>query len=77
MRTRIAWMTFAFLALCFPALYAQTAAKPMTVYFIDTEGGHSTLFISPSGESLLEDTGSPGERDHNRIMAVIADTGMK
>ncbi len=65
------------LILCLPALEAQTAAKPMTMYFIDTEGGHSTLYISPTGQSLLEDTGNPGDRDVPRIMAAINDAGLK
>ena len=51
---------------------AQTKpSKTLDIYFIDTEGGHSTLYVSPSGESLLEDTGSPGTRDAERIMAAI------
>src|SRR5580658_8018280 len=77
MRIRIGLTTLTAFALCFSALRAQTTAKPMTMYFIDTEGGHSTLYISPTGESVLEDTGSPGDRDHDRIMAVLADAGIK
>ena len=44
---------------------AQTA-KPQSdkgalrIYFVDVEGGQSTLFVAPSGESMLVDTGSPG-----------------
>jgi competence protein ComEC len=65
------------IVLCLPVVDAQTAAKPLTIYYIDTEGGHSTLYISPTGESLLEDTGSPGDRDPDRIMAAINDAGLK
>ena len=36
------------------------AAGTLDVYFIDVEGGQSTLFVSPSGESMLVDTGWPG-----------------
>lgn len=45
---------------------------PMRIYFIDVEGGQSTLFITPAGESLLIDTGWPGNdnRDAKRIAAV-------
>ena len=45
------------------------AAQTMEVYFIDVEGGQATLFVSPSGESLLVDTGWPdfGGRDAERI----------
>jgi beta-lactamase superfamily II metal-dependent hydrolase len=50
---------------------AQTA-KPMDVYFIDVEGGQATLVVSPSGESMLIDTGYPGndDRDANRILSI-------
>jgi len=78
MKIRFAPTALAALTLCLlPALQAQTAAKPMTMYFIDTEGGHSTLYISPTGQSLLEDTGNPGDRDVPRIMAAINDAGLK
>ena len=36
---------------------------PLEIYVVDTEGGKATLFISPSGESLLIDSGNPGGRD--------------
>ena len=63
-------------ALCSQIASAQTA-KPMTMYFIDTEGGHSTLYISPTGQSILEDTGFTGDRDHAHVMAALADAGIK
>src|SRR5450631_4922133 len=48
---------------------AQTkSAKTLDIYFIDTEGGLSALYVSPTGESLLIDTGNPGGRDTDRIM---------
>ena len=53
------------------------SSKSLDIYFIDTEGGHSTLYVSPSGESLLMDTGSPGTRDADRIMAAIQAAGVK
>ena len=48
-------------------------AKPLTVYFVDVEGGQSTLFVTPSHQSLLVDTGWPGNdgRDADRIMKVV------
>jgi len=46
------------------------------IYSIDVEGGQSTLLISPSGESLLIDTGSPGDRDADRIAAVAKQAGL-
>lgn len=40
------------------ALCAATEdAKPLQIYFIDVEGGQATLIVSPSGQSILIDTG--------------------
>ena len=55
----------------------STPSKTLDIYFIDTEGGHSTLYVAPTGESLLMDTGSPGGRDVARIMAAIEAAGLK
>jgi beta-lactamase superfamily II metal-dependent hydrolase len=52
------------------------APKPLDIYFIDVEGGQSTLFVSPSGESLLVDAGSPGARDADRIVATAKSAGL-
>ncbi len=38
---------------------AQAAPRNLQVYFIDVEGGQSTLFVTPTGQSLLVDTGWP------------------
>jgi beta-lactamase superfamily II metal-dependent hydrolase len=46
-------------------------SSDLKIYFVDVEGGQSTLFVSPSGESLLIDTGFPGARDADRIAAVV------
>lgn len=56
-------------------LFAQS--KNLQIYFIDVEGGQSTLFVTPSGESVLVDTGSPGDRDAARIAAAAKDAGVK
>ena len=50
------------------ALCAQ--ASTLTIYWVDTEGGAATLITTPAGQSLLIDTGNPGERDANRIFEV-------
>jgi len=54
------------------------AVGRLSVYFIDTEGGQSTLFVSPSGESLLVDTGWPdfNGRDADRIVAAAKHAGL-
>ncbi len=66
-------------AAAFPAAQSHTA-KSLDIYVIDVEGGNATLFVSPSGESLLMDTGNvaPGAvRDAGRIMAAIQDAGLQ
>ena len=67
------------LTLALAAAVGSAQSKPtktLDIYFIDTEGGHSTLYVSPTGESLLMDTGSPGGRDVARIMDVIHAAGV-
>jgi beta-lactamase superfamily II metal-dependent hydrolase len=58
-------------------IFAQPAAtKPLQIYVVDTEGGKATLYVSPTGQSALVDSGNPGGRDTDRIMAVLADAGV-
>lgn len=45
--------------------------KTLDIYIADTEGGKGTLFVTPSGQTLLIDTGNPGGRDVDRIMDMI------
>lgn len=45
-------------------------AAPLKIYWIDSEGGGSTLITTPAGESILIDTGNPGGRDSKRIHEV-------
>ncbi len=60
---------------------AQGAAnEALSIYVIDVEGGGAALFVTPSGESLLIDTGNGGDaapRDVGRIMAAIRDAGLQ
>jgi len=56
---------------------AQGRTGMLTVYYIDTEGGQSTLLVGPTGESLLVDTGNAGDRDLGRIVDVIKNAGVK
>ena len=59
-----------------PSAAAQARSGNLTVYVVDVEGGNATLVVSPSGESLLIDTGSPGSRDADRITAAAKDAGL-
>ncbi len=54
---------------------AVAAGRPLQIYFIDVEGGQSTLIVTPAGESLLIDTGYPDRngRDPDRIVAAMHD----
>jgi beta-lactamase superfamily II metal-dependent hydrolase len=78
---RITNLSLLCLALCTFALstaHAQTA-KTLDIYVIDVEGGNAVLFISPSGESLLMDTGNAGAaaaRDAGRIYDAIKAAGL-
>ncbi|WP_395747793.1 ComEC/Rec2 family competence protein [Prosthecobacter sp.] len=60
----------AFLAL---TLSATARDKTLDFYWIDSEGGGSTLIVTPEGESVLIDTGNPGGRDPQRIQKVATE----
>ncbi len=54
-------------------------SRTLDIYVIDVEGGNSTLFVAPSGESLLIDTGNAGAaaaRDAGRIIEALQDAGV-
>jgi beta-lactamase superfamily II metal-dependent hydrolase len=70
MRLTLCGLLFATLAVC--------ASKPLEIFFIDVEGGQATLIVSPSGQSMLVDTGWPGfsNRDANRIAAAAKKAGV-
>lgn len=55
------------------------AAQELKVYAIDVEGGKATLYVSPSGQSMLLDTGFDGNngRDAARIAEAARDAGIK
>lgn len=60
------------------ASHASTpqAHKALQIYFVDVEGGQATLFVTPAGQSLLIDTGWPGGRDADRIVAAAGKAGI-
>jgi competence protein ComEC len=66
--------TFVFVLLAAFAIVAAFAlpftSKTLEIYFIDVEGGQATLIVTPTGHSLLIDTGWRGYdgRDAERIV---------
>jgi beta-lactamase superfamily II metal-dependent hydrolase len=62
------------------AMVARAADRPtrgLEIFWIDSEGGGSTLILTPAGESVLIDTGNPGGRDSGRIVAAARAAGIK
>jgi competence protein ComEC len=55
-----------------------SARQDLQIYFVDVEGGQSTLFVTPAGQSLLIDTGwaNNNGRDANRIAAAAKKAGI-
>ena len=45
--------------------------------WVDVEGGAATLIVTPAGESVLIDTGMPGERDPQRIHKAAKEAGLR
>lgn len=79
MRGSIVFLLSLCLVVACPIVQAQTA-KTLDIYVIDVEGGNATLFVAPSGESVLIDTGNGGlaaTRDASRIMAAVKEAGLK
>lgn len=63
------------LALC---LLPTAGRCGLNIYWIDSEGGGSTLITTPVGESILIDSGNPGGRDSGRIHKVATEVaGLK
>ena len=62
-----------------PTLGQNAPARNLEIHWVDVEGGAATLFISPTGESLLFDTGYPGngDRDAKRIHAAAQKAGLQ
>lgn len=60
---------------------AQTGGPTLNVYVVDVEGGNAVLFVSPSHETLLMDTGNVGPvaapRDAGRIVDAMKDAGVQ
>src|SRR5687768_10821480 len=74
---RAATVTVLYLTVGLISLLGQAPTKTLDIYYVDTEGGQSTLFVSPTGESLLVDSGNGGERDLGRIVETLKAAGVK
>jgi competence protein ComEC len=75
---RLALIPAVFLAVSIWLVPVAGAPKPLQIYFIDVEGGQSTLIVDPHGESLLIDTGWDdfNGRDADRIVAAAKSAGI-
>jgi competence protein ComEC len=60
------------------AAAAPASLPALTIYFIDVEGGQSTLLVTPAHQALLVDAGFPGfeDRDARRILAALRDASV-
>ncbi len=67
------------LLLALPAsALAGSADRTLDIYWVDVEGGGATLIVTPTGESILVDSGNPFERDPGRIHKVATEVaGLK
>jgi len=64
------------------AVAQAPAAKTLDIYVVDVEGGTAILFVSPSGESMLIDSGGNARavvapRDAGRIMEAAKAAGVQ
>jgi competence protein ComEC len=78
-RAAFAIASAAALCMSFPSAQSKTT-KTLDIYVVDVEGGNATLFVGPSGESVLIDSGNGGAaaaRDADRIMAAAKDAGIR
>lgn len=68
---RLVWRS-CLVILVFVVGFAGRAATDgrLHLFWIDSEGGGSTLVVTPTGESVLIDAGNPGGRDAARIHRV-------
>jgi beta-lactamase superfamily II metal-dependent hydrolase len=72
------WLAASALLCCATLPLSGVASdKPLEIYWIDSEGGGSTLVVTPEGESVLIDAGNPEGRDAARIHKVATAAGLK
>jgi len=66
------------LSLFASAALLDAQSKNLDIYWIDVEGGAATLVVSPTGESMLIDTGwAVDDRDAARLYAATQLAGLK
>ena len=77
--TILAMKTLRLAALAAALAAVLPAAGKLEIFCIDVEGGKATLWVAPSGESMLVDAGWPGHnhRDAERIAAAAKAAGVK
>lgn len=56
--------------------FADNASAGLRFSFVDVEGGAATLIVTPAGESILIDSGNPGDRDAGRIAEAARQMGV-
>src|SRR5688572_25565756 len=66
-------LTLGVLVIAAVAVVAAPRAGTLDIYWIDVEGGASTLIVTPQGQSVLMDAGFAGfgDRDASRIAHVV------
>src|SRR6266705_2540800 len=81
MRTKVLFVVLAAVLFTVPVVGQNRAARTtLDIYVVDVEGGNAVLFVTPSGESVLIDSGNAGAgaaRDAGRIMDAVHDAGLK
>ena len=72
MKTHLLRVAVLALAVAVSAVRADQKTKALDVYWIDSEGGGSTLIVTPNNESVLIDTGNPGgnRRHHSAHQSI-------
>jgi beta-lactamase superfamily II metal-dependent hydrolase len=80
--TRRFLISLALLLVPFAAAQSQgPGTGNLDIYVLDTDGGESVLYVAPTGETLLFDTGggdaAANERDFKRILSLVEATEIR
>ena len=76
MKTHLLSAALLGIAIVTQAVRADQKTKTLDIYWVDSEGGGSTLIVTPNNESVLIDTGNPGGRDPSRIISAAKAAGL-